>query len=126
MPAIFDPHGEAADGRAGRQGDAETPLPHPVLRVAKDQVQLGEGQRVVDHGLRRQRGELEPCPVRRRQTDRRDGAGGAGASDHDLRRRGRRRRPHPQDGDREQRPETRRAVTDALHGPWNGRLRVWI
>ena len=69
LPAIADPHREPADGRAGWQRDPEAPFTHPVLRVAEGQVQLGEGERVVDRRVGRQRHQLEPGAVRRGQAD---------------------------------------------------------
>ena len=69
LPAIADPHGEPADRRARRQRDPEAPFTHPVLRVAEDEVQLGEGERIVDRRVGRQRHQLEPGAVGGGQAD---------------------------------------------------------
>ena len=69
LPALADPHREPADRRAGRQRDPEAPLAHPVLRVAEGQVQLGEGERIVDRRVGRQRHQLEAGAVGCGQAD---------------------------------------------------------
>ena len=69
LPAITNPHREAADRRPGRQRDPEAPLPHPVLRIAEGQVQLGESQRIVDGRVGRQGHQLEAGAVRGGQAD---------------------------------------------------------
>ncbi len=64
LPAVTHAHREAADGRARRQRDAEAALTRAVLRVAEDEVELGERQRIVDDRLRRQRYQLQARAVR--------------------------------------------------------------
>ena len=71
LPPVAHAHREAADGRARRQRDAEAPLARAVLRVAEDEVQLGERQRIVDHRLRRQGHQLQARAVGAGQAQRR-------------------------------------------------------
>ena len=58
-PLVVDLHGEARDGRAGRQRDLEAALDHARLGVTKHHGELGEGERVVDDGAGVEREQLE-------------------------------------------------------------------
>ena len=134
LPAIAHAHREAADGRARRQRDAEAPLARAVLRVAEDQVQLGERQRIVDDRLRRQRHQLQARAVGAGQAQRRgrlgrEHAGRAGFGREHLRRA---RRVRPGDAQRNaERPQQDRLPrgAEASIGEPNARRmceRVWM
>ncbi len=50
LVALVGLHGEAADGGALGQDDGEVALDDAVLGVLEDQVELGEGERIVEDG----------------------------------------------------------------------------
>ena len=69
LRALADLHREPAHRRAGWQRDAKVSLAHPVLGVAEGQMQLGEGERIVDRRVGGERHQLQPRAVGRGQAD---------------------------------------------------------
>ncbi len=69
LPGVADLHGEAGEGRARRQGDAEPPLDRLIAGVLERQVQLGEGEGRLQDSVRLQGDQSEPRAVRGREAD---------------------------------------------------------
>ena len=63
LPLAEDLHGEAGDGRVRGHVDLEAALDGAVGRVLEDEVQLGEGERLLDDGAGLERDELEAGAV---------------------------------------------------------------
>ena len=70
LPGAADLHGEAGEGRAGRQRDPEAALDRPVVGVLERQVQLGERKRWLQDAVRLQADQGKARPVRSGELDR--------------------------------------------------------
>ena len=69
LPAVAEPHRQAAHGGALGQGDAERALEGAVEGVVEGEAKLGEGERPGDDGSGLQGGQAQPGAVRRREAE---------------------------------------------------------
>ncbi len=71
LPAGVEVHGQAADGSALGQRDGEAALDDAIERIREAQLELGEGQRAVDHGAGIERHQAQARAVRGGERQRR-------------------------------------------------------
>src|SRR5262245_7228763 len=69
LELVADTHGKARYGGRFRERDLEAPLTPPRLGVVEGEMQLREGERILDDSASLERHQREPRAVRSRERD---------------------------------------------------------